>query len=143
MARGSDERRKQRNNNGTVIHQTMENCQVFNGDISGCVFAMPGAIVNQSPVQKADAGKTKAGDDEGELRVVNQLKPMFFGNEEDARLFLGSIQGMKATQITSLVNQWVAEQRISVLSRKRDLWRVLHDCGIYTKSESNWNNLVK
>ena len=130
---------------GNVINhfETDSNCQVFNGPISGCVFAMPGAIVNQSPVQKADAGKTKAGDDEGELRVVNQLKPMFFGNEEDARLFLGSIQGMKATQITSLVNQWVAEQRISVLSRKRDLWRVLHDCGIYTESESNWNNLVK
>ena len=29
------------------------NCQVFNGDISGCVFAMPGSTVTQHPVQQA------------------------------------------------------------------------------------------
>lgn len=38
-----------------VIHQKNENCQVFNGPISGCVFAMPGATVNQSSVQQVDA----------------------------------------------------------------------------------------
>ncbi len=38
-----------------VVHQQNENCQVFNGPISGCVFAMPGAIVNQSPVQQVKA----------------------------------------------------------------------------------------
>lgn len=39
--------------NGNVINHFAEgaNCQVFNGPISGCVFAMPGATVNQSPVQ--------------------------------------------------------------------------------------------
>lgn len=41
----------------STIYQTNENCQVFNGPISGCVFAMPGATVNQSPVQKVDTAK--------------------------------------------------------------------------------------
>lgn len=41
------------------IQQTNENCQVFNGPISGCVFAMPGSTVNQSPVQKVDANVTE------------------------------------------------------------------------------------
>ena len=27
------------------------NCQVFNGPISGCVFAMPGSNITQNPVQ--------------------------------------------------------------------------------------------
>lgn len=40
-----------------TIHQKNENCQVFNGPISGCVFAMPGSTVNQSPVQKVDTAK--------------------------------------------------------------------------------------
>ena len=40
-----------------TINQTNENCQVFNGPISGCVFAMPGATVNQSPVQKVNSAK--------------------------------------------------------------------------------------
>lgn len=39
-----------------IIYQTNENCQVFNGPISGCVFAMPGATVNQSPVQNVKDG---------------------------------------------------------------------------------------
>ncbi len=35
-----------------TIYQTNENCQVFTGPISGCVFAMPGATVNHTAVQK-------------------------------------------------------------------------------------------
>ncbi len=40
--------------NGNIInHFTKDsNCQVFNGPISGCVFAMPGATVNHTAVQK-------------------------------------------------------------------------------------------
>ena len=51
-----DEKQKLELENPTV-YQTNENCQVFTGPISGCVFAMPGATVNQSPVQQVDAVK--------------------------------------------------------------------------------------
>jgi hypothetical protein len=51
-----DEKKKLELENPTV-YQTNENCQVFTGPISGCVFAMPGATVNQSPVQQIDANK--------------------------------------------------------------------------------------
>ena len=38
--------------------ETGSNCQVFNGNISGCVFAMPGAMVTQqaAPPQPNDSG---------------------------------------------------------------------------------------
>ena len=75
--------------------------------------------------------------------VVEKLKPMFYGQIEDAKAFLVSIQGMKPTQITDKVNQLVSEKKISEMSKHRDLWKVLHDCGIYDKSESNWNQQVK
>lgn len=113
------------------------NCQVFNGPISGCVFAMPGANVTQNPVQPS----TEL--DEQQQDVVEKLKPMFYGQTEDAKAFLVSIQGMKPTQITAKVNQLVSEKKISEMSRKRDLWKVLHDCGIYNKTEPNWNSQVK
>ena len=80
--------------------------------------------------------------DEQQQEVVEKLKPIFFGIEADAREFLVSIEGMKATQITTKVNQLVDEGKISPLSSHRDLWRVLHDCGLYEKSESNWNQQV-
>lgn len=113
------------------------NCQVFNGPISGCVFAMPGANITQNPVQSSAQLNDQQQD------VVEKLKPMFYGQVEDAKTFLVSIQGMKPTQITDKVNQLVREKKISDMSKHRDLWKVLHDCGIYDKSESNWNMQVK
>ncbi len=75
--------------------------------------------------------------------IVDLLKPIFFGIEEEARAFLESIQGMKPIQITDKVNQLVSEKKISNLSKHRDLWKVLHDNGLYNRSESNWNQQVK
>jgi hypothetical protein len=125
-------------NGGIVNHfEPGSNPQVFNGPISGCVFAMPGANVTQNPVQPS------AQLDEQQQDVVEKLKPMFCGQLEDAKAFLVSIQGMKPTQITDKVNQLVREKKISDMSKHRDLWKVLHDCGIYDKSESNWNQQVK
>jgi hypothetical protein len=125
-------------NGGIVNHfEPGSNPQVFNGPISGCVFAMPGANVTQNPVQPS------AQLDEQQQDVVEKLKPMFYGQLEDAKAFLVSIQGLKPTQITDKVNQLVREKKISDMSKHRDLWKVLHDCGIYDKSESNWNQQVK
>lgn len=118
------------------------NCQVFNGNISGCVFAMPGATVTQQVPPKADQPQTAASNDQ-QQDVVSRLKPMFFGNETHARAFLASIQGMKPTQITDKVNQLVKVGEISPLSKNRDLWKVLNESGIYEKSESNWNQQIK
>ena len=124
--------------NSVVNHfETGSNCQVFNGSISGCVFAMPGANVTQQ------TGKQPESLSEKEEDVLNELKPMFFGSETEAMAFLKSIQGMKPTQITDMVNQLVGDKKISELSKHRDLWKVLHDCGIYQRSESNWNMQVK
>ena len=75
--------------------------------------------------------------------VTERLTPIFFGNREDARGFLVSIRGMKPIQITERVNQLVAAGKISQLSRKRDLWTVLHDAGIYTCTEANWNDQIR
>ena len=77
------------------------------------------------------------------LDIVYQLKPIFFGIEEEAKAFLVSIQGMKPTQITDKVNRLVGEKKISELSKHRDLWKVLHDNGLYKRSESNWNQQVR
>lgn len=123
---------------GIVNHfETGATCQVFNGPISGCVFAMPGSSITQNPVQPSTEHDEKQQD------VMDKLKPIFFGQIEDARDFLVSIQGMKSKQIIEKVNQLVSEKKISDMSKHRDLWKVLHDCGIYDKSESNWNQQVK
>lgn len=111
------------------------NCQVFNAPVSGCVFAMPGSNVTQQTAEQPVSRK--------EDILTNQLKPMFFGAEEEVRSFLLEIRGMKPKQITARVNQLVGEKKLSEISCHRDLWKVLHDCGIYTLTESNWNQQVR
>lgn len=63
-----------------TIHQRNENCQVFNGPISGCVFAMPGATVNHTATQQVNAGQMPC---EGERRL-------------DAKALAGALAGCKA-----------------------------------------------
>lgn len=124
---------------GGIVNRFEEgsNCQVFNGPISGCVFAMPGSNITQ---QTGEQSKSLTEQDE---EVVRQLKPIFYGSDEEAKAFLVSIQGMKPRQITAKVKQLVDEKKISDMSKHRDLWKVLHDCGLYGNTESNWNNQVK
>ncbi len=88
---------------------------------------------------------TNQGSDaeDAEDAIIDRLKPIFYGSEQEAMAFLESIRGMKPTQITDKVNQLVDEKKISELSSHRDLWKVLHDFDLYKRTEANWNMQVK
>lgn len=75
--------------------------------------------------------------------LIQRLKPIFYNNEEEAKAFANFIRGLEPMQITRRVKQLVHDRKISDLSKGRNLWTVLHDFGLYTKSESNWNQQVK
>lgn len=76
--------------------------------------------------------------------LTERLKPIFYNNKDDVEIFLKEIKGMSPNDITDLVNRWVKEKRISEYgySRKGDLWTMLNDAGLYTKSRQNWNRRV-
>ena len=82
--------------------------------------------------------ETEAHQDDTDL--VEKLKPVFYNNEADVRLFLKEISGMKPNNITDLVNRWIADKRISDYgnSRKGVFWEILNDAGLYTRSRQNW-----
>ena len=94
------------------------------------------------PLLTADGEYVEPKIDEDEL--VERLKPLFFNNDADVRLFLKEIAGMPPNDITDLVNRWVQDKRISDYgySRKGTLWSILNDAGLYTKSRQNWNRRV-
>lgn len=74
--------------------------------------------------------------------ILDRLAPIFFGIRAEADSFLRRIRGMKPTDITQLVTRLVKERKISDKSYRRDLWTVLHDHGLYTRSEANWNSQI-
>ena len=127
-----DEEKKLELKNPT-IYQTNENCQVFNGPISGCVFAMPGANVTQ-------IGENRQADERDEELARRQVP--LFKDEEEARKFPGRIHGMKNTDITKLVNTLWEKSVIPEGTKPTDIWKVLHDLGYYTASDRNWNDQV-
>lgn len=75
--------------------------------------------------------------------ILAKLRPIFYGDDGEARKFLSDINGMKPKQITQLVRELSGKRKISELSRGRELWTVLHDAGFYPHTESNWNQQIK
>ena len=96
------------------------------------------ADMDQEGVEEPEE-KVELGED-ALTELVEKLKPIFFNNENDVRLFLKEISGMKDKDITDLVNRWVHDKRISDYgnSRKGVLWGILKNAGLYTKSLQNW-----
>ncbi len=131
----------------TVIHNhfaTGANCQVFNSPVRVGIIAMPGAhVVQQAATETFEDEKQESATSDEQDGIVRQLLSAFYGNEKDAREFLAAIQGMSPVQITETVKRWVADGRISELSKNRALWRVLHDNGLYPRTEPNWNSRIK
>lgn len=76
--------------------------------------------------------------------LVEELKPIFYNKEDEVRVFLKEIVGLKSPDVTELVNRWVADKRISDYgnSRKGVLWNILHQAGLYEPSKQNWNRRV-
>ena len=89
-------------------------------------------------------GEEVLDDDIDNEDLTKRLKPIFYNNEDDVEIFLKEIKGMPPNDITDLVNRWVKEKRISNYgnSRKGDLWTMLNDAGLYSKSRQNWNRRV-
>lgn len=92
----------------------------------------------EEPEEKEELGENVVTD------LVEKLKPIFFNNENDVRLFLKEISGIKPNSITDLVNMWVQDKRISDFgsSRKGDLWKILYEAKLYPRTIQNWNRRV-
>lgn len=75
--------------------------------------------------------------------VVAKLIPLFKGDEAGVRRFLASISGAMPTIVTAWVNELVKEGKIAPESKKKPLWTILHDHGLYTKTLTNWNDQIQ
>lgn len=75
--------------------------------------------------------------------VVNMIVGCFYGNKEAARQFVETIKGMPQKQIPSYVAELIREKVISNMSYGTDLWRPLHQTGLYSATCQNWTKRVK
>jgi len=121
----------------STIYQTNENCQVFTGPISGCVFAMPGATVNQSPVQQVDSAKPVVAD--GVAGIVHEVR-----RDEDRFHFIHpELDDDEAWRIHDAVKRLVAHQKVPEICQYLKELKQKGKVMLPQKSASMYNELVR
>lgn len=89
--------------------------------------------------EEVDSGMRSEGNEDP---VITLLMPMFFNEKAEVVKFLSHIKGAKPTEITATVTRLVRERKISGLSCKGDMWKVMHDAGLYPNEKNTWNKQV-
>lgn len=120
-------------NEKTVVNhfEAGSNCQVFNGSISGCVFAMPGSNVTQ-------VAGSQASEDNAEL--TNKIH-IYFKDEDSAKRFLEQIQALRNDEARIDLVKRYRDNRLC-LNTSKALWQALYDMGLYGKGYTNWNKYL-
>ena len=82
----------------------------------------------------------------GELEnkeLINELLPIFYNSVPDVISFLEEIDGISNNpEIVKVATDYVSKGKISELSCRSDLWKVLNKHGLYKPSLTNWYNYI-
>ena len=73
-------------------------------------------------------------------KIVLDISPYFYNDEDAARKFLKQIQGAEPTMITSLVKKLVDKDKFPETLKSKGFHSVLVKHNLYTKSYQNWND---
>lgn len=120
----------------------VESGATYNGNVEKQVIFTHQVTVNQYAGAKEKNDVSPIQEAEEECPWIGEILNSFYSDKERALEFVRTIENMKPTQVTALVNEWLRQKKISPCSCHRDLWRPLHEHGLYEPSESNWNRLV-
>lgn len=88
---------------------------------------------------EVDNGMKSEGDEDP---VITRLTPIFYNDKAEVRKFLSRIKGVKPTEITATVTRLVREKKVSALSCKGDMWKIMYDAGLYQNEKNTWNRQV-
>lgn len=115
---------------------------IMSGENASYEENVSGMVIMESETRvESPAENEECADKNDEL--IDRICPIFYNDVNQAKEFLNKIRGMKATQITELVKDLRTKNIISEMSCHHDLWFILHEVGLYTKTESNWNERIK
>ena len=79
---------------------------------------------------------------EEQQKVVLEVKPFFYNDEDEARKFLGMIRGLEPPMITSLVKKLVDKDKYPEALKTKGFCELLVKHKLYTKTYQNWNGQV-
>lgn len=133
-------------NKGNVVNhfEAGSNCQVFNGPVSGCVFAMPGSNVTQQNTPAASQISGEVLDDERLARAIEGCQAYFWGNSAYAVLFclLRDEYGMadNMSQFEAKIEQLPYSARRSYTCSKGTIANAFNNNLIYKQPVGKWKD---
>lgn len=127
---------------GNTVHVQGSYVDVHDNEVVNLSIDKAGTV-NVGEAQNVSNKEEEETEAEKEDRLIKELRSIFYGDLDAVKRFLLCIKDAKPKQITELVKQWVKENKISEISCHRDLWKVLNEAGLYTLTESNWNQNLK
>ena len=114
--------------------------EVFNTDNWIRLLTIAAVLQEYDEHQNAPDSNEEKEEEKGEDILLLKLS-LYFKDEDTVRRFLKSVRQMNNTEITTLVNNYHKAALCTDVSK--NLWKVLHDAGLYKPGYTNWNAQVK
>lgn len=114
--------------------------EVFNTDNWIRLLTIAAVLQEYDEQQNATDSSEEKVEEEKEDILLLKLS-LYFKDEDTARRFLKSVRQMNNTEITTLVNNYHKAGLCTDVSK--NLWKALHDAGLYKPGYTNWNAQVK
>lgn len=116
---------------------------IMSGENASYEENVSGMEIRESETTLVDSPAESEECSDGLESLIDRICPIFYNDINEARAFANKIRGMKPTQITELVKELRTRKVISEMSCHHDLWNILSEAGLYTRTESNWNERIK
>ena len=114
--------------------------EVFNTDNWIRLLTIAAVLQEYDEHQKAPDSSEEKVEEEKEDILLLKLS-LYFKDEDTVRRFLKSVRQMNNTEITTLVSNYHKAGLCTDVSK--NLWKALHDAGLYKPGYTNWNAQVK
>ena len=114
--------------------------EVFNTDNWIRLLTISAVLQEYDEHQKAPDSSEEKEEEKGEDILLLKLS-LYFKDEDTVRRFLKSVRQMNNTEITTLVSNYHKAGLCTDVSK--NLWKALHDAGLYKPGYTNWNAQVK
>ena len=96
-----------------------------------------------SKIKEPDEPPSDINAESREEDLVHELMPIFKSAKDEVLSFLDMVRNAEPRKITFVVNGLVKNHVILADLRKKALWSILHEYGIYNKTFQNWNEQIE
>lgn len=122
-----------------IFNEGSQNIQHLESQVNNYNYYGTKPVVDATQPGFQDADEAALADE----ALVDELMPFFYNQRDVVEAFLLKVKGAKPVDVAAEVKRLVGNRVVSEMSCHKPLWAVLHENGLYDKTLSNWNQMLK